>query len=108
MDSNEERMDFITLVDEEGNEHEFVVVDLFPVAEKQYAILVPVRYDAEASDEEPDFDDEAYIFRVDLDAQSGEETLVEVEDEAEWNRVAQEWENRVKELGPEEDDEDIL
>ncbi len=102
MDSSEEKLDLITLVDEAGNEHEFAVVDFFPLDEKQYAILVPVRYDAE----ELDLDDEAYIFRVDLDVESGEETLVEVEDETEWNQVAQEWENRAKELGTEEDEEE--
>lgn len=105
MENGEDRTDVITLVDDEGNEHDFAVIDIFPVNMKQYAILVPVRYDEETDEEEIDLDEEAYIFRIDTNEESGEETLVEVEDEAEWNRVAQAWENRAQEFDAEEEEE---
>lgn len=105
MENGEERTDVVTLVDDDGNEHDFAVVDIFPVRMKQYAILVPVRYDQETDEEELDLDEDAYIFRIDVDEESGEESLVEVEDESEWNEVAQEWENRVQETDPEEEEE---
>jgi len=62
----------ISLVDEQGNEHEFNIVDVIEVAEQRYAILQP----AEGGEE-------AVIFRVEDD-----ETLTTVEDEEEFDRVA--------------------
>jgi uncharacterized protein YrzB (UPF0473 family) len=108
-ENGEERSDLVTLVDEEGIEHEFAVIDIFPVNLKQYAILVPVSYGEEGEaedDDEIDLAEDAYIFRVDVNEEGGEETLVEVEDEAEWNEVAAEWESRVHAL--EEEDEGEL
>jgi uncharacterized protein YrzB (UPF0473 family) len=107
VENGEERTDVITLVDDDGNEHDFAVVDIFPVKLRQYAILVPVHYGDETDEEELDLNEDAYIFRIDVNEESGEETLVEVEDESEWNEVAQEWENRVQELEPDEE-EDIF
>ena len=102
-ENGEERTNIVTLVDDEGNEHEFAVIDIFPVDLKQYAILVPVNYETDQEDEEGfDLTDDAYIFRIDVDEASGDETLVEVEDEAEWNQVALEWETRVQNMDEEE------
>ncbi len=91
-DNGEERTDILVLVDDEGNEHEFALVDRFQVDLYDYAILVPVLYCEE--EEYIDFQEDAYIFRVEIEA--NEEALVEVDDEAEWNRVATIWEERVK------------
>jgi len=79
-DNGEEKTDILVLVDEEGNEHDFAMVDRFAVEMKEYAILVPVIY-------------------------QGEETLVEVEDEDEWSSVAALWEERADELDLEEDED---
>lgn len=105
-DNGEERADVIILVDEEGNEHDFAMVDRFPVDLKEYAILIPVLYlEDEEDDEAIDLEDEAFIFRIDLD--EGEEILVEVEDEIEWDEVAAVWEERAQSYDY-EDDEDLL
>lgn len=103
MENGEERKDIITLLDDDGSEHDFAVIDIFSLDMKQYAILVPVRYADEMDEEDEDLDEEAYIFRIEVHAESGEETLVEVEDEAEWNQVAKEWESRAKEFDSEEE-----
>ncbi len=66
-----ERGEAITLLDENGKTHEFNLVDVVEVDGRRYAILQP-------SDE----DDPAVVFRVE------DETLVAVEDEAEFRRVA--------------------
>ena len=63
--------DVITLLDEDGKTHEFSLVDVVEVDERQYAILQP-----------SDHADPAVVFRVDGD------TLVAVEDEAEFRKVA--------------------
>ncbi len=104
-ENGEERTDVVVLVDEEGNEHDFALVDRFPVNNLEYAILVPVIYVEDAEDgDEMDLDDDAYIFRIDLE--QGEEMLVEVEDEKEWGEVAAVWETRMESYALEDDEEE--
>lgn len=103
--NGEDRTDIVILVDEEGNEHDFALVDRFQVEQKEYAVLVPVVFcEDEQEGDEVDLEDEAYIFRIDLD-DNEEETLVEVDDEAEWNQVAVVWEERMETLELEDDDD---
>jgi uncharacterized protein YrzB (UPF0473 family) len=101
-DNGEERTDIVILIDEDGNEHDFALVDRFPVDLKEYAILVPVIYLEEEEEDSIDLEEEAYIFRIDLD--EGEETLVEVDDEFEWNQVAMVWEERMQSMDFEDDE----
>ncbi len=70
--------DMITLIDEEGVEHEFEVEAFLEVDEEKYAVLIP------QSDE---FSDEAVIMRFGLD-DDGEEVLFDIESDEEWERVA--------------------
>ncbi len=101
----QDKEDVLTLVDEEGNEHLFSVVDLIKVEEKDYAILLPVE-ESEESEEDEGFDgegDEAIIFRVVQDDEG--QALLAVEDEDEWQAVATAWESRAVE--DEEDDMDL-
>lgn len=77
---HEETTDLVTLVDEEGNEHQFELIDVIEVDERRYAIMTPVEEDDSAEE------GEAYIFRLETD-ENGEEILVDVEDEEEFNRV---------------------
>jgi putative Holliday junction resolvase len=86
--------DVITLTDEEGKDHEFVVVDVIEVSSKEYAILLP--YDT-ADEEEA----EAVILRVEK-ADDGEDQLVEIEDENEWQSVVDAYEAVLEEDGDEE------
>lgn len=77
--------DVITLVDEEGTEYDFSVLDVLEVGDDEYAILIPV------DDEEQD--DEVVIFKFTED-EEGNEILVEIEDE-EWEKVADAWQEKV-------------
>lgn len=70
--------DVIKLLDEDGAEHEFNVVDVLDVGDQRYAILQPV---AEGQDA-----DTAVIFRME------DEALVTIEDDAEFERVRQAFE----------------
>lgn len=102
--NGEEREDLVVLVDEEGREHNFRMIDMFQVNEREYAVLVPCLFMAEETPgEETDFD-EAYIFRVEFSGD--EETLLEVEDEDEWDEVAAVWEERLEAFDYEDDDEE--
>ncbi len=102
--NGEERTDILVLVDDEGNEHDFALVDRFQVDLNEYAILVPVLYSDESEDDEYlDFEDDAYIFRIEQG--EDEEFLAEVEDETEWNKVAALWEERIISIDNKDDEE---
>ena len=97
----EENNDLVVLVDDEGDEHTFIVVDVIPVNELSYAILMP-HTEKENSNGEVDVEDlDAYIFRV--TEKDGEQVLEEVEEEDEWNLVAEAWETSINELDEEID-----
>ncbi|HYM91719.1 MAG TPA: DUF1292 domain-containing protein [bacterium] len=70
--------DVVTLLDEDGVEHEFSVVDVLEVDQRRYAILQPMVGGEEA--------EAAVIFRMEDD------TLVTIEDDAEFERVRQAFE----------------
>lgn len=76
METEEAREDVVTLLDEEGNEHDFSVVDIIEVEGKEYALLMPA--DTENPDEE-----EVLVLRFE------EDSLVMIEDENEFQRVVQ-------------------
>ncbi len=88
--------DHVVLTDEEGREHSFEVVDVIEVEGSEYAILTP---DEESEDEEDP--GEAMIFRIEH-GEGDEEMLVEIEDDDEWERVAEAYDR----LADEEDEED--
>ncbi|MNL73428.1 hypothetical protein D3C87_1988860 [compost metagenome] len=74
----EAKEDIVTLVDEDGNEHEFAVIDIIEVDEKEYALLLP----AESEDQSEDSED-VLVLRFEDDS------LVMIDDENEFNRVVQ-------------------
>ena len=82
----------VTLVDEEGIEHDFVLLDIVVVNENEYAIMVPAE-DAELENGEAE-EQEAVIFRID-ENEDGEQTLVAIDDE-EWDSVAAAWEEQAE------------
>jgi uncharacterized protein YrzB (UPF0473 family) len=63
------------MTDEDGNEHEMVMVCTFEAMERTYAVLLDRN--------EPEAD--GVIFRV--EEEGDEAYLVHIEDEQEWNRV---------------------
>ncbi len=81
---SEEEEEIITLTDEDGNEHEFVVVDVIEVDTLEYAILLPI-------DTEEDEEAEAVILRLEKDS-DGDDVLVDIESEEEWEKVAEAYE----------------
>jgi uncharacterized protein YrzB (UPF0473 family) len=82
----EESFDIIVLNDEEGNEHEFMHLATLEVDGNTYFVLLPVE-ETEDDDEEA----EAIILKLEKD-ENGEETLVDIEDDEEWEKVADAWE----------------
>ena len=76
MDNNE-RDNIFTLTDEEGHDSEFELVGEMHIDDNDYLALVPLDGD----------DDEYVILKVTVD-ENGEELLVTIDDDDEFDRVA--------------------
>lgn len=95
----EENTNIISLTDEEGVERQFEVVTLLKVEDTEYAILYGI------DESESEEDDSAVVFRIGKD-EEGEDILEVVEDDEEFEKVAevyQEWLDEEEEY----DEEDI-
>ncbi|HOJ78072.1 MAG TPA: DUF1292 domain-containing protein [Bacillota bacterium] len=91
-----EEINWITLVDDEGVEHRFNLLNVVEVEGSKYAVLVP---EAEITGNEED--EEAVIFKIETD-ENGEEVLVDIEDDEEFEKVC----SYLDELMFEDEDED--
>lgn len=98
----------VTLIDEDGEPFEFVVIDLFVVEEQEYAIMVPLQGDDLETEDEEDYleddeadeddesffnleenleEEEAVIIRL-YRNEDGETSFELIDDEAEWEKVS--------------------
>ena len=82
MADNMEKENIITLTDEEGNESEFELLGELPLDGNTYLALIPL--DGE--------DDEFVILKVEVD-ENGDEILVTIDDDDEFDRVADTFED---------------
>jgi len=71
------------VTDEEGREHEMILVYSFETGGRTYAVLL----------DRNDPEEDGVIFRVEQDGE--DEVLVNIEDEDEWNRVVRVYEEIV-------------
>ena len=90
MDENERmEKDVISLLDEDGKEHEFEIVDALELEGKQYLALVPP-YDESQAEETLEDSGELVILQVSEETdEDGEQYLDAIEDEDLYNRVAE-------------------
>lgn len=89
MENNEAmEEELFTLTDEEGNESQFALVGELELDGQEYLALVPV--DADPAD---DGEDEYVILKVTAD-ENGEEILVTIDDDEEFDRVADAFEDQ--------------
>ena len=95
----EEDSDLITLVDEEGHDHQFSLVDMVELNEHRYALLMPIEGEEIGEDDEEE--EEAYIFRLETD-EKGTDTLVDIDDDEEFEQVRAAFEDE----GDDDDEED--
>jgi len=84
----------VVLLDEDGVEHTFLMLDVIEVDGAEYAILQPVDNATEDDDEEP----EAVILKIETD-EKGDEILTDIEDDDEWEKVADAWQEAMAEDG---------
>lgn len=84
MDMDYER-DLVTLMDEDGVEHEFEVVDSLEVDDEEYIALVPVFENPEDSLEDSG---ELVILKMVTDEETNEEYYEAIENEEEFTKIA--------------------
>lgn len=92
--------DILTLVDDDGNEHEFEILDVIDNDDGCYYALLPT-----FSDPQDKVDAEGTYYIFESIEENGEQQLAEVEDEALLDRLAEQFESRFEELYGSEDDE---
>ena len=106
MEENERmEKDVISLLDEDGKEHEFEIVDDLELEEKQYLALVPL-YDESQAEEALEDSGELVILRVsEEEDEDGEQYLDAIDNEEEYNRVAELFMGRLEDYFDFEDGE---
>ncbi len=89
--SDEIREDFITLVDEDGNEMEFEILEKVENEKGKFYALVP---NFELDDMEDDSEDTYFIFKATKSDNESDEHLEEVEDDELLDELAEIFEER--------------
>jgi uncharacterized protein YrzB (UPF0473 family) len=84
---DDEEFPILVLVDEDGEEHEFELLAELEIEDQSYRVLIPVGEDEEVDEEE---EVEVVILKVVYD-EEGNEFLGDIEDDEEWERVADAW-----------------
>ncbi len=90
---NEYTPDLYTLVDEDGNEQTFEMLDVMEVDDQRYFALIPYQADPESMIED---DGELVILKSDM--VDGEEMLVSIEDDDEFDRIGELFLKRLDEI----------
>lgn len=93
--------DILTLTDDEGNENQFEVIGTHELDGVTYMALVP--FDDKAEDRE---EAEYVILKVELD-EDGEEVLVTIDDDDEFDRIADIFDEKLFDEIDYDDDADI-
>ena len=85
--------DIVTVVDDEGAEHEFEVLDRIETDDGKYVAMIPVYEDEEAI-----LDDSGELIILRVLEENGENILEPIEDEDEFNEIGQIFEERLSEM----------
>ncbi len=85
--------EIITLMDDNGGEHVFEVVDSIKVDEQDYVALIPF-----SEHEDDDESDELIVVKVVEEGEDGESYFEAIEDEQEFTRVADIFTERLSEI----------
>ncbi len=86
MEANQNEREFFTLTDEDGNEVEFELIGTTEYKGNLYFAMIPAEAAEKAKDDEDGFC-EYVILRVEKD-ENGEDSLVSVDDDEEFDDVA--------------------
>ena len=97
--------DLVSVIDDEGNQHQFEILDAIETDESRYVALTPVHDDPQEAVED---DGELIVFEV--VNENGEDLLVPIEDDDTFDEIAGIFEERLSDLyeidGADEDREE--
>lgn len=99
--NNEFAADLITLVDDEGTEHEFEILDIIDNEDGCFYALLP---NFESPDESLDFNGTYFVFQE--IEENGEKLLTEIEDDTLLDRLANIFESRFEKFYEDENSGD--
>lgn len=99
-DNNEYTPDLIVLSDEEGNEHEFEIIDSLEMDDTTYYALIPT-----VSADEIEDDSNLVILKAESEEGSEEEFFSPIDNEEEFERVLKLFTERLEEYYEIEDNE---
>lgn len=88
----DEELPVLVLVDEEGVEHEFELLAELEIEDDTYRVLIPLD---DLSEDFDDYEAEVVILKVIFDNE-GNEMLADIEDDEEWEKVADVWQELVE------------
>jgi uncharacterized protein YrzB (UPF0473 family) len=91
-DLMDEEFPLLVLVDEDGVEHQFELLAELEIENDKYRVLVPV---SDLSDDEDGSELEVVILKLIYD-EEGNELLSDIEDDEEWEKVADAWQELVE------------
>jgi uncharacterized protein YrzB (UPF0473 family) len=89
-DQDFEEFDTVVLTDEDGQDHEFLHIETLDVDGSTYFVLLPISEDVEETEFSEDIE-EAIILKLGKD-EEGNDMLLDIEDDEEWEKVADYWE----------------
>ncbi len=98
---NEFGADLVTVQDEDGNEHQFELIDAIETDDGRYVALLPV-YDDPAET----LNDDGELIILQVMEEDGEEMLVPIEDDEAFDEIADIFEERLSDLYEIEEMED--
>ncbi len=84
--------DLMTIVDDEGNKHQFELLDAIETDDGRYVALLPV-YDQPQGN----LEDDGELVILEVTEEDGEELLVTIEDDDVFNEIAEIFEERLSE-----------
>jgi len=91
-----ERDDLIVLVDEEGKENSYELLDVIEMNNNEYVVLLEYKEDMEeAGDDADDEAEEVLIFKI-VHGEDGEDSFVSIDNEDEMDAVFEEFKRRME------------
>ena len=85
--------DLVTVLDEDGKEHEFELIDAIETDDGRYVALLPV-YD----DPSETLNDDGELIILQVGEENGEEMLLPIEDDELFDEIAEIFEERLSDL----------
>ncbi len=85
--------DLVSVIDDEGNQHQFEILDAIETDEGRYVALVPVLDDPQEAVE-----DDGELIVLQVVTENGEDLLIPIEDDEMFDEIAGIFEERLAEL----------